>query len=154
MIRLDRCLELDAPQSEVFAYIAEFANLAEWDPGTVEVKKVTPGPTGVGTRYDVVVNVAMGTSDMTYEVTEWAPPNRVTLRGDSTAMTATDRISFSPTEQGGTRVRYEAEFTLRKVLKWSEALLRRTFDSVGDKAMEGMANARIPTSPESEEARV
>lgn len=144
MIRLDRTLEIDAPQSDVFAYIAEFENLPEWDPGTASVTKLSPGPTKVGTRYAVVVNVATGTSDMTYEVTEWEPSLRVALRGESRAMVAIDRISFASTADGATRVRYEAEFTMRRALRWSEGLLRRTFAAVGDKAMAGMAAATIP----------
>lgn len=145
MIRLDRTLDLDAPIADVFAYVADFTYLAEWDPGTVSSKLVSLGEVGEGSKFAVMVKAAIGTSEMTYRVVEWDPPHCVELRGSAAAMDAIDRISFTALSDTQTRVRYEAEFTLNTGLKWSERLLRRTFQRVGDEAMDGLAKAKIPT---------
>ncbi len=144
MIRLDRTVARQEPIEAVFAYVAEFANVAIWDPGVTSCTKTTDGETGVGTEYDVVAKFMGTDAPMGYRVTTWDPPNVVELEGTALAVNALDRISFSANEAGGTDIRYEAEFTFKAASRIADRLLRRVFESVGDKAMGGLRAAKIP----------
>jgi carbon monoxide dehydrogenase subunit G len=133
-------LEVDRPLEEVFAFIGDFVNSARWDPGVAEARNVTEGPVRVGTRYELVVVFNDRRLPMTYEVTEYQPPDRVALRGSGSTVNAVDDIRFEPTT-GGTRIRYTADLRLRGVLRVLEPLFRGRFEETGRRAMAGMKAA-------------
>jgi len=137
---LQETLEVDRPLDEVFAFVGDFANTKEWDPGIADARMVTDGPIGIGTRYalDVVFNGR--TLPMTYVVTEWDPPNRVVLKGEGSTLTAVDDIRFEATPTG-TRIRYSADLRLKGLLKVAEPFLKGRIDETGRKAMAGMRRA-------------
>ncbi len=139
MISLHEVLDVDRPQGEVFAYVADFANVAEWDPGVTESTRLDDGPLGVGARYQVKVKLGPTTGTMTYEVTEWHPDERVVLKGEGSGLTAIDDISFAATDSGGTRIVYKADFTLPWFARLAEPLVRKGFERAGREAMAGLA---------------
>ena len=49
-MKLQRSVESSASPAAVFAYLSDFTNTNEWDPGTVKTVKVS-GDGGVGTTY-------------------------------------------------------------------------------------------------------
>lgn len=146
MIRLDRTVLRPESIDDVFAYVAEFANVETWDPGVATCAKTTPGATGVGAEYHVVAKFMGTDAPMEYRVSRWEPPHVVELHGTALAVDAVDRISFRATESGGTEIRYEAEFTFKAASRLADRLLRRVFESVGDKAMAGLRAASVPTA--------
>ena len=42
MIRLHETIEVPRPIGEVFAYTADFGNIAQWDPGVADVAQERP----------------------------------------------------------------------------------------------------------------
>ena len=143
MTRLTRTLEVDRPIGEVFAFVADFTHVAEWDPGSVESRKLTPGDVGVGvgTEYDVVAEFNGRRLPLTYVVREWTPPRRVVLEGTGSTFRGVDDISFEPTASGGTRVTCVADLRLRGPLRAFEPFLRTRFERTGDDAVAGMRRA-------------
>lgn len=137
---LKEILEVARPLDEVFAFVGDFANTREWDPGVADARKVTEGPIGVGTRYAVDVVFNGRQLPMTYEVTGWDPPNRVVLKGEGSTVTAVDDIRFEAVPSG-TRIRYSADLRLKGLLKLAEPLLGKRFDKTGKAAMAGMRRA-------------
>ncbi|HET9722717.1 MAG TPA: SRPBCC family protein [Actinomycetota bacterium] len=137
---LQETLEVGRPLDEVFAFVGDFANTKDWDPGVASSRKVTDGPVGVGTRYAVDVLFGSRTLPMTYEITAWDPPNRVVLRGQGSTVTAVDDIRFEATERG-TRVRYSADLRLKGLLKLAEPFMRGRFDRTAKDAIAGMRRA-------------
>ena len=135
-------VEVGRPPEVVFPYLAEFQNLTDWDPATVAVKSRTDGPLAVGTVYEVVSAFRGREIDLRYVVTEYAPPRRIVLQGDSDSVTAVDEITFEPSGDG-TRVTYVARFGFKNVLVRLIAplLLGRAFKSLGREAAAGMAAA-------------
>jgi len=91
---LQETLEIDRPLEDVFAFVGDFANTKHWDPGVADSRQVTEGAVTVGTRYAVEVVFNGRRLPMTYEVTEWDPPNRVVLHGEGSTVTAVDDIRF------------------------------------------------------------
>lgn len=138
---------VDRPLEVVADYLAEFANLPDWDPGTVAVKSRTEGPLAVGTTYEVVSAFRGREMDLRYVVTAYDPPRRIELAGEGDAVSALDEITFEPTNTG-TRVTYVARFRFKSLLVRLIAplALRGAFRELGRQAAAGMKEAvgRLP----------
>ena len=53
-MRLRKEIEVGRSVADVFDYVADFSNAAEWDPGIAEATKVTDGQVRMGSEFDVV----------------------------------------------------------------------------------------------------
>ncbi len=133
-----REIEVPAAPEPTFGYLSDFANAAEWDPGIVEARRLTPGPTTVGSRFEVIALFRGRRQRFEYVVTEFVEGTRVALRGEGEKALSDDVISVTPHE-GGTRVAYEADLRLKGVYRVAEPFLRSTFERMGDKALDGLA---------------
>ncbi len=140
-------VEVPRPPEVVFPYLAEFQNLTDWDPATVRVVSRSSGPLAVGTAYEVVSAFRGREVDLRYVVTEYDPPHRIVLTGESDSVGAIDEMTFEPIE-AGTRVTYVARFRFnnRLVGLIAPLFLRKAFNTLGAEAAEGIkVNAsRLP----------
>ena len=133
-------IETRLPVEEAFAFVADFANAASWDPGVASSEREGPGPVAVGARYRLGVRMGSRVAPMVYAVTKLEPPRRVVLEGHGSGVAATDDIRF---EAGGagTVITYVADIQLvgwRRVLApFAGAAFRR----VAANAKAGMARA-------------
>ncbi len=128
-------------RDEVFAYVADFANLSEWDPGIAESHRTDDGPLGVGARFHVGVQVGPRVAPMEYRITAYEPPGRVVLEGEGSTVRAVDDIRFTDAAEGRTRIEYRADISLRGALRFAEPFMRGTMRKVGRKAMAGLEAA-------------
>jgi carbon monoxide dehydrogenase subunit G len=144
MARLIHTLEVERPLAEVFAFIGDFANAADWDPGVAGSERVGDEPISVGTRYRLVALFNGKRLPLEYTVTEWAPPRRVVLEGRGDRFYGLDDIRFDPTPSGGTRITYEADLRLTGPFRLFEPLMKRRFEETGRNAIEGMDRALTP----------
>jgi uncharacterized protein YndB with AHSA1/START domain len=80
-MRFVNTVTIDCPPAEVFAYLSRFENVPRWNYAISETRKVTDGPVGVGTRYHQTRTLPRP-ADETFEVTEFDPDRRLSIRGD------------------------------------------------------------------------
>ncbi len=128
------------PVDRAFAYIADFANTALWDPGTVDSNAVESGGPRVGSRYALSVRVGSRVAPMEYEITALEPNERVVLAGRGSNVQAVDDIRFTATERG-TRVDYTADIRLTGIWRLIEPVAGSAFKKIGREAREGMQQA-------------
>ena len=130
---------LHSPRSvdHVFAYLSDFSTTQEWDPGVVEARRLGDGPVGAGSTFVIVARFLGRETTLTYEVVDFIPRVRVTLRGENATVVSLDTITCEP-DRDGTRVTYDADLKLKGPLKLADALLGLAFKSVGDRALEGL----------------
>lgn len=140
MITIQEAVITPRPRSEVFAYVADFTKVAEWDPGIRSSVRLA-GDGGVGTRYEVGATFAGRVVPMTYDVIEHAEPSRIVLRGLAATVEAVDTIDFADLPGGGTRVAYRADFTLKGGLRYVAFLMKPLFGRLGRKAIGGLEAA-------------
>jgi uncharacterized protein YndB with AHSA1/START domain len=77
--RAERTIVIDRPVSEVFAFVADGENAAQWRPGVVEVRRKSGD--GHGAIYRQIVKGPGGRKiDADYEVTEYQPPSHLAFR--------------------------------------------------------------------------
>ncbi len=133
-----REIEVTAAADAAFAYLSDFANAAEWDPGIVEARRLTPAPTEVGSRFEVVALFRGRRQRFEYAVSGYEEGTRIALRGEGEKAVSDDVITVAGGE-GRTRVAYEAELRLKGVFRVAEPFLRTTFRRMGDDALDGLA---------------
>lgn len=141
MVRLHETRLIERPVDEVFEYTADFENVAEWDPGIASATRVGDGPIGVGSKYDVVVSFGASQIPMTYEITEFAENERVVLVGKGENIEAIDEIRFDDHGDGRTVVDYTADLRFHNFIKYVTPLMGPIFKRVGEKAVDGLAEA-------------
>jgi hypothetical protein len=123
---------------EAFAYMADFANTREWDPGVVDAERLDAGELHVGSQFRVDVKVGSGTSRFVYGVTLLDSPRTVVLLGENQFLVSEDRIDVAARDGGGATITYDAKLTFKGPLRLFDPLLGLTFRSVGDRALGGL----------------
>jgi dehydrogenase/reductase SDR family member 12 len=146
MIRLRETIEVARPIDEVFAYVSNFGNAAQWDPGVAESVKAGSGPIGAGTVFELRVRFGPRSIPMAYAIREFDRPRRVLLEGKSDSVHALDDIGFVATPRG-TRITYTADISLLGASRIVEPLLQGALDRVGKNAVRGLQNALSGESP-------
>ncbi len=111
MTTLKEQVQTPLSRDAAFAYVADFARQAEWDPNTVSSRRIDDGELGVGARFALEVRMGRRSSVMEYRITEYAPPGRVVLIGEGSGIWTQDTITFTEVEHG-TRVDYVADIRL------------------------------------------
>lgn len=76
MRRIRGRIEIARPIDEVFDFIADETNEPRYNDDMVHCENVTPGPIGVGTRYEARMK-STGPAPMTVEVTGYERPHRL-----------------------------------------------------------------------------
>ena len=125
MITLSEEIDVAASIEEAFAFVADFSSVQEWDPQVSDARRISNGPIGLGSRFAVVFRFGPRTLDLTYEISEFEPPRKITLRGVGQSFSGEDRISFAVKGQR-TRIRYEADLEF----PGSTGLLRTAFEKI------------------------
>jgi hypothetical protein len=143
MPRLRETIETRLPIDETFAFVADFANNAIWDPNSATSVRIDEGPAGsgpvrVGTRYALSVRQGGKFVPMEYRVTAWEPGRRVVLEGVGPGIRATDDIRFEATP-AGTRVEYTADISLTGLMRLATPFAGGAFAKIAKGAADGMA---------------
>lgn len=133
-------IETSLPLDETFAFVADFANAAQWDPGVASSERIDDGPLGVGARYRLGIRRGDRVVPMEYRVTEFEPLSRVVLAGTGSGVEAEDEIVFEATESG-TRIDYTADIRLRGVMRLATPFAGGTFARIARDARDGMQRA-------------
>jgi hypothetical protein len=118
---------------EVFAYMADLRNLAEWDPG-VKRAVLVDGEAG---SEQAVVDVTVSGTTLQYRTTAFEPNTTLVVRAESSTLVSIDRVAVL--DEGDSRVvTYDAELHLKSVLKVADPLLGVAFRRIGDRAAAGL----------------
>ena len=139
-MRLHETRQIDRPLEEVFGYVADFSNLADWDPGISSSRAIGDDAPAVGTKYEVVASFGSREIPMQYEITELEPNRRVVLIGTGKPLDAVDTIVFE-SRNGGTWVDYTADFAFKGLIRFLAPLMSPLMNRVGQRAVDGMVQA-------------
>ena len=137
MTKVSKSVFISKPAEEVFTYLADFSNTAEWDPGVAEARKTSEGPVGFRSTFDLVTLFRGRRVPVTYEVTVYEPSSRLVLVGRNKNFEGIDDIGLFP-EGAGTRVTWNAEFQMNGVVRLLQPFLGGVFEKLSAEAMEGL----------------
>ena len=139
-MEIERTMTIGRPAEEVFAYLADFTNTDEWDPGTVHTTLVE-GDGGAGTRYHNVSRFLGRETELTYVAEEVDSPRLLKMRGENKTVVAVDTMTLTPTASGGTELHYSADFTFKGLARLATPFLAPAFKRLGDEAEKGILDA-------------
>jgi carbon monoxide dehydrogenase subunit G len=134
-------IDTPLPVDEAFAFVADFANAARWDPGVASSERLDAGPVGVGARYRLGIRMGGRVTPMEYEITTFEPARRVVLAGSGSGVVAVDDIRFEAAPDGGTRVDYVADIRLTGVMRLLAPFTGGAFARIARNARDGMQRA-------------
>ncbi|MBJ7382137.1 MAG: SRPBCC family protein [Acidimicrobiia bacterium] len=130
-------VRLRSPKSpaEAFAYMANLANFAEWDPGVSRVNQSEGEGPGLNAVYDVTLKGFP--TPLRYRTTQFESPNSIVARAETLLLTSLDTITVEA-DGTGSIVTYDAKLTLNGPLGLADPILRLTFGRIGDRAAAGL----------------
>lgn len=138
-MKLTRVVETQADPMRAWAYLSDFTTTNEWDPGTVETKRVT-GDGGVGSTYRNVSKFLGRKTELTYQVLDYQPGRRLALVGRNKSVVAHDTITLEPSGSG-TRVTYEVDFDFQGFASVVAPLVAPALKKLADDGQAGMEKA-------------
>ena len=137
MTKLHETIHTTLPIEEAFAFIADFSNSGQWDPGVATSEAVAPGPVALGASYRLGVRMRGRVAPMEYRVTTFEPPTRVVLTGEGSNVFAVDDIRFAPTPTG-TTIDYTADIRLGGWMRLVQPFVGGAFAKIARDALGGM----------------
>ncbi|HEY9314507.1 SRPBCC family protein [Williamsia sp.] len=137
MVNVQRTFTVDAPVDKVRAYLRDFANAEQWDPGTRKCTQVGTGPVVLGTEWDNTSKIAGIKTQLRYKLTR-DDPDRVTLEGVNKTATSIDDISIHPQGPAKTTVAYHAHVVFNGVAKLSDPVFGLVFKRLADETQKQM----------------
>jgi carbon monoxide dehydrogenase subunit G len=140
MTRLRFDITVPTPHDQAFAFVADFSNLPEWDPGGVSSVQTEGDGPELGAVYELQFSFAGREMPLTYRITDIDAPNRVVIEGDGASVSARDEIRFDEAD-GGTRIRYVADLTLKGPLRLVQPFFAPLFKRLEAASREGMRSA-------------
>jgi uncharacterized protein YndB with AHSA1/START domain len=92
---------------EVFAFLADFGNIPAWNYAIARTVQTSPGRAGVGATYRQTRTIPRS-SEESFEVTDFAPPSRLAVKGQIGPFNAASSYLLEATA-GGTRLTNHVE---------------------------------------------
>ena len=126
-------------RDDVFAYLADFRSVAEWDP-TVRSAVLVNGdePIAVGAIFRVTIKTALSELVLDYTTIELEQSERIVLRAENNSLVSLDTITIRDGGHGGAELTYDAKLDLKGMRKLADPLLGLAFKRLGDNARDGL----------------
>ena len=140
MITLHEKIEVNRPIEEVFAYVADFRTSQEWDSTVISASKLSSGPIGSGTRFEVICRQPLGSFTFGYTLTHHEPGRLLKLQGKGRFFDVHDEIRFAETATG-THIDYRATFIFKAYLARLAALFKKGLQQMGYASVQGLRRA-------------
>jgi len=108
MRRVQRTAQITATPAEVYAFLAEPANLPRWQAGIVAAERTSPPPTAVGSTARVLLELMGQQVSAQITVREAEPPRRLALAASVSGMGIVATLDLAP-HDGGTEITLASE---------------------------------------------
>ena len=113
---MDDLLVINCPIQEVFAFVVDHANDKLWKPFVTESRKISTGPIGVGTRFEIVTAAWGYHRSGEVEILEYEPDRMFRYRGHDRHFPFIGQLTFSKVPSG-THIHGHVEFQAQDVWK-------------------------------------
>lgn len=130
MTAVSRTFTVSPGPAAVLAYLADFGNAEQWDPGTERCVRDDDGPVRVGSSWHNTSKIAGITTELTYTLEQF-DAGRVVLVGRNDTATSTETIEVTPSGTGS-RVAYTNELRFKGLAKLAAPAAKAVFEKLGN----------------------
>ncbi|GAA2796083.1 SRPBCC family protein [Kitasatospora paracochleata] len=141
MVTVERRITIERPVGEVLAYLADFGNTPEWDPGTESCTRIDSGPVAEGATWLNVSRFRSRQTRLTYRLERY-DQDRLVFVGENRTVTATDDITLRAS-QAGTVVVYRATLRFNGLARLAGPFVRPTFEDLADRVAERLPRVLV-----------
>jgi uncharacterized protein YndB with AHSA1/START domain len=124
MTTVETSVVINRPTDEIFTFVVDPNNTAQWAGPVVEARQTSEGPVGLGTTSTRVTQFLGRTMEATYEIIEYEPNSYYKDKMTSGPVPINGRISFEPVDDG-TKVTIQGEIEAAGFFKLAEPILSR-----------------------------
>ena len=128
MISLESEIFIDRVPEDVFAFVFEPANAAQWQEGVVLAELTSEGPLGMGSTWRNVSKMMGREINNEFEVTDYDPPHQFCYKSISGPIQNKTCVTFEALN-GGTLMTYSGEGEASGLFKMAEGILRNRLES-------------------------
>jgi uncharacterized protein YndB with AHSA1/START domain len=132
MISLESEIFIKRVPEDVFAFVFEPANAAQWQDGVMLAEFTSEGPLGVGSTFRNVSKMMGREIDIEFEVTDYDPPHRLCYKSISGPVQTKTCVTFE-SQNGGTLMTFRGEGKPGGFFKMAEGIIRRRLESQFEK---------------------
>ncbi len=125
MIKTETSVTINRPIEEVFDFVTTIENNPQWQSSTLEAKRTSEGPIGVGTTSLVELKFLGRRIEAAMEITEYEPNKKVSFKTTSGPTPATGSNTFEALSEGETKVTFLLEADVGGFFKLAEPLVAR-----------------------------
>jgi carbon monoxide dehydrogenase subunit G len=136
-MRFEKTIEVAREPGRTFSFLADFSNTAEWDPGVAEARRLTEGPTVIGSRFEVIALFRGKRHRFEYVVTELDEGRRVAVHAEGEKAISDDVVTVEPAGDGS-RITYEAVSRMKGIYRLAEPVIAVVFRRMGNDALAGL----------------
>ena len=103
-MQVEQSVFINLPAEEIFAYMSNLENLADWSGVVISARKISSEAMLVGTRVRCTIRILGRWFDTTYEIVECVPGRYLTFKSISSIAPCLICYQFEPVESLGTNV--------------------------------------------------
>ena len=137
MARFTTTVQSPHPPEVVFAALADFSTVAQWDPNVDAAERMDDGPLAVGSKFEVLNDFFGRKQKLVYEMLSYDPPKEFVVEASNSSFDSNDTVTFVATDSG-CDVTYDAVITMHGAGRFFDPLVGLLFRIVGSKAEKGL----------------
>jgi hypothetical protein len=134
-LQLETITELQAPASKVFDFVADHTNAPQWQSGIDEIRRITPGPIGVGTEHELTRRFAGMKVVARNRFIDYEPGRFVAFELPSGKMTGVASYLVEPTGTNTCRLISKVDFEVAGLARFALPVLKLIFKRDDEKAL-------------------
>jgi carbon monoxide dehydrogenase subunit G len=100
MQRVEGSARIPATPDEVFAYLADLDNVADWQGGVTAAQRTSDGPMGVGSTAIVIRELMGQRLEAPLTVNAYEPPSRIGIGSEVSGVKAQATLDLAPADEG------------------------------------------------------
>lgn len=106
-MKVEHSVFINLPVEQIFAYMSNLENLADWAGAVISARKISSEETLVGTTVRCTIRILGRWLDLTYEIVECVPGRYLSFKSITGVSPSLICYRFEPVEGGGTNVSVE-----------------------------------------------
>ncbi|WP_045820912.1 SRPBCC family protein [Williamsia herbipolensis] len=140
MVEVSRTFTVAKDRAAVAAYLRDFTNATQWDPGSQDNVQTTPGPVAVGTVWHNTSKLVGVTTELDYTLVR-DDLDHLRFEGVNKTATSSDDLALADAGNGGTQITYRANVSLNGAAKLGEPIMWLVFQKIAGETVRSMTSA-------------